>query len=54
MVAPSLTASFTAAPRFVIDADDASTSRILQFWQISCAVCTSSEISSAQPELLRG
>ena len=33
-----------------MDAELASTSMILQFWQISCAACTSSEISTSQPD----
>src|SRR5579884_2370912 len=53
-VAPSATASFSAAPRFASEFELASTSRILQFWQMACAVSTSSAISSAQPELVAG
>jgi hypothetical protein len=52
--APSFTASFTAAARFANEFESASTRRILQFWQISCAVSTSSAISSAHPASLRG
>ena len=40
---------FTAFARFAKLAELASTSRILQFWQISCATCTSSEISTSHP-----
>ena len=53
-VAPSATASFSAAPRLANELELASTSRILQFWQIACAVSTSSAISSAQPEFAGG
>src|SRR5581483_5952019 len=35
-VAPSATASFSAAPRFASEFELASTSRILQFWQMAC------------------
>src|SRR6059036_1081602 len=47
-------AVFTAAARFARLAEFASTSRILQFWQISWATWMSSEISSAQPAFLFG
>ena len=52
--APSATASFSAAPRSANELELASTSRMSQFWQISCAVSTSSEISSDQPEFAAG
>ena len=51
--APSLTASFSAAPRLAKEFELASTSRMLQFGQIACAVSTSRAISSAQPEFGR-
>src|SRR5579862_4776870 len=52
--APSATASFSAAPRLASEAELASTSRIVQFWQIACAVSTSSAISRSQPEFRLG
>ena len=48
-MAPRLTASFTALPRLAMEAEEASTSRMLQFGQIALAMSRSSEISSAQP-----
>ncbi len=45
---------FTDAARFEKLLLLASTSRILQFWQIWWAVSTSSAISRAQPASLRG
>src|SRR5437870_9346267 len=52
--APSAAASSTAAARFANEFELASTRMILQFWQIACAISTSSEVSSAQPASLRG
>ena len=48
--APFVTAVFTAVPRSDMLEELASTRRSLQFWQISCAACTSSEISTSQPD----
>src|SRR5215471_15445190 len=46
--APSAAASFSAVSRFANEFVLASTSRILQFWQIWCTVSTSSAISRCQ------
>jgi hypothetical protein len=53
-VAPRVAAVFSAAARLTRLLLVASTSRILQFWQIACAVSTSSAISSAQPAFRGG
>ena len=53
-MAPSAAAVFTPAARSLKLLDVASTSRILQFWQIACAVSTSRAISSAQPASVFG
>ena len=53
-VAPRRAAVLTAVPRLASELDDASTSRILQVWQISWAVSTSRAISRAQPAFLLG
>ncbi len=53
-VAPSVAAVFSAAARLTRLLLVASTSRILQFWQIAWAVSTSSAISSAQPAFAAG
>src|SRR3954447_4537257 len=47
-------ARLTAANRFPSSLVCASTRRILQLWQIACAISTSSEISCAQPLLKAG
>src|ERR1700689_255688 len=47
--APSVAPSFSAAPRSLKFADDASTRMMLQFWQTEWTVSTSSEISRSQP-----
>src|SRR6266545_4765935 len=52
--APSDAAVFTLAARSESRLEFASTSRILQFWQIWWAVSTSRAISSAHPASLRG
>src|SRR5712671_2431644 len=52
--APSRAAVSTAAARFANELVVASTRRILQLGQMALAMSRSSEISCAQPELLRG
>ena len=52
--APAFTAASTAAPRSLNDSLLASTSRTWQVWQIACAICTSSDISVAQPPSVAG
>ena len=44
----------TAAARLEVPLFRASTNRILQFWQISWATCTSREISNAHPAFFCG